>query len=222
MNFNQKQYNFIFCKESIYNLLQSLNGKRYKNEWNGRRRTTQFSLKIIEEEFRQQVLNYHPTISNDMMMFFSPKLSPEFTVGIIIGGYTWYYWFGKNNPDLEVMSFRFTTKIKDNDVIRELILIHGQKMIRIIRVMKETPKWTLCVLGEQQPFEEGKLYEKIKGKLVRDYFTMEDMIRFATNWGCPFDRDDFWDSDKPMYCFGNLENDESLADWTEYPDGFPI
>ena len=48
----------------------------------------------------------------------------------------------------------------------------------------------------------------------KKYFTFNDMVRFATNWGCPFDKDEFWASDQPMYCLGHLENDEDLADWT--------
>ncbi len=61
----------------------------------------------------------------------------------------------------------------------------------------------------------------VKGKRIKDYFTHEDMIRFATNWGCPIDQDDFWASDKPMYCWGELENEDKLdVDWTEFPNGF--
>jgi hypothetical protein len=144
---------------------------------------------------------------------------------------------------LEILSLRYTTNDKDEDAIRELILYHhNENFDRIIRVMKD-PQWKLLVdsrrpqpsdtsqivnsrnmyvAGQPQHFETGKSYEKIRGKRIKNYFTMEDMIQFATNWGCPFDQDDFWQSDEPMYCFGSLEGNEQLADWTECLNSVPV
>jgi hypothetical protein len=222
MKFSFNYYKFICCHAThdyVAKLIQKIKMTGWaKNAWS-KKRMCKFSIKLINALFYQNATTYHPPYN--MMIFFSPKNMPSHTIGIIDGERTWEYWLGGADKNLKTMTFRFTTDIHDEGAIRELTLVHGQRLIRAIRVMKD-PKWTLWLNGISQPFEEGKSYEKVKGKLIRDYFTMEDMIHFATNWGCPFDRDDFWDSDKPMYCFGNLENDESLADWTEYPDGFPV
>ena len=156
-----------------------------------------------------------------MKIFFSPKIAPDYTMLLVTGTGCWETWLAKANPDLETLSLRFRTSDKDESAIRELMLFQGKKRIRIVRVMKD-PKWYVWADGEPQPFEEGKTYEKIRGKPIRQYFTFEDMVRFATNWGCPFDQDDFWASDQPMYCLGQLENDEDLADWQVWPDGFQI
>jgi hypothetical protein len=83
--------------------------------------------------------------------------------------------------------------------------------------MRETPAWRLCLEGEAQPFEEGKCFEKIKGKRIKDYFTYEDMVRFVNNWGCPFDKEEFWASDQPMYVFGELDDDDNPNDWNVCP-----
>ena len=112
------------------------------------------------------------------------------------------------------MSFRFNTNEKSADSIREMVYYKGSEHLRVVRVMKD-PNWKLCLIGDQQPFEEEKSYEKIKGKKIKDYFTMEDMIRFTANWGCPIGEEEFWASDHEMYCWGNLLNDEHLADWND-------
>jgi hypothetical protein len=165
-----------------------------------------------------QDLQYHP--KTHIKILFSPKSSPNFTVCLFLGKAYWETWLTKHNPDLEMMSFRFTTNDKNESAIREVVLYRGSsQFIRYIRVMKD-PKWALHVGGEQQPFEEAKSYNKVARKTIRDYFTFDDMIRFATNWGCPFDQDEFWASDQPMYCLGHLENDEDIVDWTEWPREF--
>jgi hypothetical protein len=218
MRFDQEFYKFIYCKTEIPSLVAAAVAATSGNSSWVRLRTCPFSMDLINEQFRQNAVYYHPPKS--MMIFFSPRLNPKNTVGIITGGFSWEYWLGKRTPNLETMTFRFTPDTSGENAIRELALLHGSKLIRMIRVMKN-PRWELCNVGDQQPFEGNKSYKKIKGKPIRNYFMMDDMIRFATSWECPFDKEGFWDSDKLMYCLGEIENDETLANWTEHPDGFP-
>jgi len=107
---------------------------------------------------------------------------------------------------------RFTTNDTDENAIRSLELLRDddEMATRSICVMQDAP-WKLIVDGAPQPFEEGKSFKKIRGKRIKNYFTLEDLIRFSTNWGCPFAKDEFWASDQPMYVFGALDDDDNPA-----------
>ncbi|GHT27799.1 hypothetical protein FACS18942_07560 [Planctomycetales bacterium] len=238
--YKKHRYNkFSFYKAPITELIQTMS-KALGNSCHLReRRCAPFSSLFIDRIMYLNANFYSPEPSS--AVFFSPKICPNNTIGIILKSYSWEYWLRRINPSLEILSLRYTTNDKDEDAIRELILYHhNEDFDRIIRVMKDQ-QWKLLVdsrrpqlsdpsqivncrnmhvAGQPQPFEEGKSFEKIRGKCIKDYFTMEDMIRFANNWGCPFDQDEFWQSDELMYCFGSLEGNEQLADWTEYPNGF--
>ena len=200
--------------------LSKFDAKKSRRKLHSPLRTCPFNINLINQFFLQD-LQYRSLPNIHMKILFSPKISPDYTVLMIMGTGPWQTWLTQRTPDLETLFLRFRTNDKDESAIRELLLWQGDKRIRIVRVMKD-PNWGIWADGPPQPFEEGKSYEKIKGKLIRDYFTFEDMIRFATNWGCPFDQEEFWTSDQPMYCLGKLENDEDFADWQEWPDGFSL
>jgi len=218
MNFNYKFYRFVYAKAPIDHMLNiekaAIKESHLMNRYTWKKiRKCPFSKEFLDLVLHNIANVLHPP---RCMVFYLPKNHPDLTFAM----HTWDCLLAERLGDyddkLEMLSLRFTTKFlpKNEGAIRELCYYRGNKLQRIIRVM-EDPRWDLWVDGEQQPFEEGKSYEKIKRKLIRDYFTMDDMTRFATNWGCPFDQDEFWDSDQPMYVFGGLENDENLADWQE-------
>jgi len=218
MIFDLPFYKFKCCKIPLRDFVSKLSMKTHRQKEHIPLRTCPFNINLIHRFFLQD-LQYHQ--KTHIKILFSPKIAPDYTMLMIMGTGLWETWLAQGTPDLETLSLRFSTNDKDEDVIRELLLWEGDEWIRIVRVMKD-PKWVMYVDREPQAFEEGKTYEKIRGKPIREYFTFADMVRFATNWGCPFDRDEFWASDQPMYCLGQLENDEDLADWQEWPDGFQV
>ena len=215
-------YKFICCRAPLEHVI-NLAGKVKGNTkiWQ-LRRTCPFSLDVIKnfDHFNKSLpesLPESPDVIREIhsqMLFYSPKCNPLYTVGMIDRERTWYVWLGNQDPNLETLSLRFTHTMKNEDAIRELEYLKGIKTVRILRVMRDNPRgWDFYQDGEQQPFEEGKSYEKIKGKRLQEYFTFEDMLKFATNWGCPFGDDNFWDSESEMYSFGMLPKDEILAAW---------
>jgi hypothetical protein len=222
MTFDYDYYGFVFYKASIGHILNLMNIRiqqaRIKKQQSWKRaRQCDFSTSVLNSMLSLNAL--HSPSSPRFLVFYTPKICLDYTFGMITKGYLFSDVLGDYDDKLETLSLRFTLNKNEGNAIRELCYYRGNKRQRAIRVMQD-PHWVLWVDGEPQPFEEGKSYEKVKGKLIRDYFTMDDMIHFATNWGCPFDQEDFWTSDQPMYVFGELENDEALADWTEYPIGF--
>jgi hypothetical protein len=181
----------------------------------GKPLSSKYNQKLIDSTCYNIANYYHAPRSR--MLFFAPNMISGFTVGIISDNCPWEYWFGNGNSTLERLTVRFTTNDKDkkHGAIRELALFRsGDKYRRLIRVM-QNPKWELFVDGEPQTFEEGKSYERIKGKRITEYFTLDDLIRFVNNWGCPFDKDEFWASDQPMYVFGQLDDDDNPDDWKD-------
>ena len=219
MTFDYDYYGFVFYKASIGHILNLMNIHIKKRQSWKRARQCDFSKSVLNSMLSSNAL--HSPSSPRFLVFYTPQICLNYTFGMITSGHYFNDILGGYDDKLEILSLRFTLNKNKGNAIRELCYFHGKKRQRSIRVMQD-PHWVLWVDGEPQPFEEGKSYEKIKGKLIRDYFTMDDMIRFATNWGCPFDQEDFWASDQPMYVFGELENDEDFADWQEWPDGFSL
>ena len=214
MKFNHRYYQFLFCHAPIGQVVKAmcLFLKKDTTHWGGLR-SGKYSQKLIDNTCYNNANHRHPP--KQRILFFTPSIAPDFVVSIITGHYTWDHWIGSIDPAIDLLRLRFTTDDKDADAIRELHLLRGNKKYqRVIRVMKD-PKWVLFVDGEAQPFEEGKNFEKIKGKLIKNYFTLDDLIRFVNNWGCPFDTEEFWASNQPMYLFGTLDEDDNPADWKE-------
>ena len=215
MKFNLRYYQFLFCRAPIDQVVKTMCIALGKETTRfGKLQSGKYSQKLIDSTCYNNANYFHaPKIR---MLFFTPNIASDITTGIIVSGYAhWGAWFSHADPTLKPLSLRFTTNDKDDDAIRELAFHpyfteYGHR--RFIRVMKD-PNWKLYVEGEPQSFEEGKSFEKIKGKRIKDYFTLEDLIRFVNNWGCPFDKEEFWASDQPMYVFGQLDDDDDPADW---------
>ena len=232
MQFTLPFYSFLVFKANLNRICEMIEDEVasiheahiYLKKFYSKKRRCNFSREVIDALFLQKSQYYHsPTI---MELAYSPKIACQISVNLHTARSLYEYSFGKRDPSLEILGVRFSTDDKSEDAIRELAYYRGTELIRMVRVMKD-PKWDICLLGEQQPFEEGKCYEKIKGKRIKDYFTLEDLIRFATNWGAPIGQDDFWASDQKMYCWGYLENDTlksdaDLADWEEWPQDLPF
>ena len=189
------------CEENVASLHKA---HVYKKHFLSQRISCDYSHDVVESLFQQNCRYYHsPTL---MSLVFTPKTPVQLSVFIRTGFGISQDVFGKHNQSLEMLDIRFSTHNKSPDGIREICYYRGTELIRMVRVMIEVePKWELCLIGEQQPFEEEKSYEKVKRKRIKEYFTMEDLIRFATNWGAPINQDDFWDSDHPMHRWGYLE-----------------
>ena len=209
MKFSLPYYCFIGCKAPLYQMTRIIDDIRGPLH---RKRQCTFSIDVLNAHFMQSgVYHNQPT---SMTIVYSPRIAPDFTFVSINKSFPFEFTIGTKDSSFEMVSLRFTSDDKSPKAIRELVLCQGTKDIRVVRVMKD-PNWKLCLIGDQQPFEEGKSYEKIKGKKIKDYFTMEDMIRFTTNLGCPIGEEEFWASDHEMYCWGKLLNDEHLADWND-------
>ena len=214
MKFNLRYYQFLFCRAPIDQVVKAmcLFLKKETILW-GKLQSGKYSQKLIDSTCYNNAHYYHaPKIR---MLFFVPSKVSDITTGIITGSCTWDTWLVSGDPTLKPLSLRFTTNDKDDGAIRELAFhprFTEYEHRRFIRVMKD-PNWKLYVEGEPQSFEEGKSFEKIKGKRIKDYFTLEDLFRFVNNWGCPFDKEAFWASDQPMYVFGQLDDDDNPADW---------
>lgn len=212
MQFNYRFYQFLFCHAPIDQVVKAMCTFLGKETtcWKGLR-SGKYNQKIIDSACYDNAKYHNPP--KERMIFFAPNITPGFTASTITGLYTWNNWIGTGDPTFDHLCVQFTTDDKDENAIRSLELMRGNKRYqRFIRVWKD-PRWELTVDGEPQPFEDGKSFDKIKGKRIKDYFTLQDLIRFSSNWGCPFDKDEFWASDQLMYGFGDLDDDDNSADW---------
>jgi hypothetical protein len=178
-----------------------------------------FSFTMLDRIMYLNANVYNPKQS--AVVLYSPQICPKNTVGMIVGSYSWEYWIRNISPSLEILSLRYTTDDKNENAIREIVYRNQNKDFdRIIRVMRN-PHWELFVdsrpnlsdkkiivndrniyvAGNQQHFEAAHSFTKIKGKQVKNYFTFDNMIQFANNYGCPFDKDEFWKSNSLMYIY---------------------
>jgi hypothetical protein len=90
------------------------------------------------------------------------------------------------------VSVRSTTQEVDWP-INEFVTYQGGAEQRVVRVMKDSPRWNFFQRGEPLPFEAQTPYA---AKRVRDRFQREALLAYVEAWGAPVGRTEFWQSDQ--------------------------
>ena len=124
------------------------------------------------------------------MLLWAPKSNPDLTAfmpHVQSGGY-----FVVNaaylNHGHRVVQVRITSASEEYP-INEFISFSSGKMQRIVRAMRDSPRWQFYAEGEVQPYENVSAYtaRKIKDRLVR-----ETVLQYLSAWGAPVEEAAFW------------------------------
>lgn len=82
--------------------------------------------------------------------------------------------------------------------INEFVAYEAPDARRIVRAMKDSPRWDFFVDGEPLPFEE---HDQYTARFIRDRFQRDGVLRYLERWGAPVRQPDFWKSHLDAFSF---------------------
>jgi hypothetical protein len=80
--------------------------------------------------------------------------------------------------------------------VNEFICYEGGTRRRVVRAMRDSPRWDFYSDGEVLPCEALESYGR---RRVRDRLTREDLLSYLEAWGAPVRSDEFWRSSEPAF-----------------------
>ena len=82
----------------------------------------------------------------------------------------------------------------DESPINEFITYASNQQQRVVRAMKDSPRWDFYTEGEPLHFEDQNAY---MARRVRDRFQREALLDYLARWGAPVRDPAFWTSRQP-------------------------
>jgi hypothetical protein len=80
---------------------------------------------------------------------------------------------------------------KDESPVNEFITYEANQQRRVVRAMKDSPRWDFYTEGEPLDFEDTSAYT---ARYVRDRFQREALLDYLALWGAPVSDAGFWTS----------------------------
>jgi len=142
---------------------------------------------------------YHASPSDLPMILWSPKCAPELTAFMpqVSSGDYFVLEYACKRFGYATASVRSTPQTAEWP-INEFIARDGEKRQRIVRAMKDSPRWEFYAEGESLPFEVQSNYT---ARLVRDRFQRGALLTYLEQWGAPVRRAEFWQSHREAKTF---------------------
>jgi len=142
---------------------------------------------------------YSATDSDLPMILWSPVCSPELTAFMpaVQSGDYFVAQYSHDRFGLHVVETRSTTQCVEWPVNEFIAHTPGGKR-RIVRSMRDSPRWSFYAEGEPLGYEKLDNYTK---RRIRDRVTRSDVLQLIAAWGAPVQTPDFWRTSKPAYTF---------------------
>lgn len=86
--------------------------------------------------------------------------------------------------------------------INEFIVYENGVRRRIVRAMRDSPRWEFFADGEPLPYEDVTRYAR---RRIRDRFVREDVLNALESWGAPVRHPAFWQTAVPAFTFSRLD-----------------
>lgn len=137
---------------------------------------------------------------NDLpMVLWSPACTPKLTAFMpqVSAGDYFVLQYACKRFGYSAASVRSTSQ-RDEWPINEFIAYEGFDKERIVRAMKDAPRWEFYASGEPLPFEVQSSYS---ARLVRDRFQRGALIDYLEKWGAPVRQEEFWQSHQDAISF---------------------
>jgi len=133
------------------------------------------------------------------MILWTPECSPELTAFMpqIGSGDYFVLSHAATKFGFSAASARSTLQA-DEWPINEFITYSGGKRQRIVRAMRDSPRWDFYADGDPLAFEDMDQYMSRK---VRDRFQRESLVTYMERWGAPVGQPGFWKSQQPASTF---------------------
>jgi hypothetical protein len=136
------------------------------------------------------------------MLLWSPSCAPSLTAFMqqAQSGDYFVVEYAHNRFHHSVASVRSTTQEAEWP-INEFIAYQKNKEKRIVRAMRDSPRWEFFTSGEPLPYENVKLYGKRK---IRERFTRSDLVSYIEAWGAPINDPNFWTTNSSAFTFRRI------------------
>jgi len=167
-------------RSAVLNQLKSFDNREVRLE----------SIEISEKAFPVQVYN----ISRMSVLLFQPEAKAGGTVffpNLQDGWHSLVHGLGKQEQ-LKCVSVRSSSDDTEWP-IRELAIYENGRMSRLVRVMRDDPRWEFFESGDRLAFEDEASYET---RLIRKRLPLSLLIEYCNSLGWPVDKGSFWMSDE--------------------------
>jgi hypothetical protein len=126
------------------------------------------------------------------MLLWSPACAPELTAFMPQVGSGDYFVieYACRRFGFAGTAVRSSTQA-DESPVNEFITYASNQQQRVVRAMKDSPRWDFYTEGEPLHFEDPNAYA---ARYVRDRFQREALLGYLAHWGAPVSDAGFWTS----------------------------
>jgi hypothetical protein len=138
---------------------------------------------------------YRAGAQDPPMLLWSPACAPELTAFMpqTSSGDYFVTEYACRRFGFAGIAVRSSTQ-EDEWPLNEFIAYESNQQRRVVRVMKDSPRWDFYTAGEPLPFEDPGAYT---ARRVRDRFQREALLGCLAHWGAPVCDPRFWSSGRP-------------------------
>lgn len=129
------------------------------------------------------------------LLLWSPACAPELTAVMphVSSGDYFVTEYACRRFGFSGVAVRSSTK-EDESPINEFITYASNQRQRVVRAMKDSPRWDFYTEGAPLPFENPGAYT---ARYVRDRLQREALLDYLAHWGAPVRDPGFWSSRQP-------------------------
>jgi hypothetical protein len=156
-----------------------------------------------ETGFRLPLQPYSESADAGPMLFWTPQSSPNLTAfmpHVQSGGY-FVVDAAYQAHCCRVAQVRVSSPSAEYP-INEFIVCSGGKMERIVRSMRDSPRWQFFAEGDVQPYENVAAYS---ARRIKDRLTRETALLYLSAWGAPVQKPEFWLPAGPCFTFARRQ-----------------
>lgn len=153
--------------------------------------------KTTELAFPEQP--YHAAPHHHPMVLWSPACAPELTAFMpqVSSGDYFVLEYAAKRFGNSAAAVRSTTQMVEWP-INEFVAYGGKERRRIVRAMRDSPRWEFYAYGDPLPFENAAQYTS---RLVRDRLQRSAVLAYLEGWGAPVRQAEFWQSRQMAFTF---------------------
>lgn len=180
-------FNLVVMKVTLPELLEAFS------------KVPSLSVRVEKTELAFPEQPYHAGPNHLPMILWSPECASELTAFMpqVSSGDYFVLEYACKRFGYSATSARSTSQTVEWP-INEFIARSGKEKQRIVRAMKDTPRWEFYENGEALPFEAQSNYA---ARLIRDRFQREALLTYLEHWGAPVRKAEFWKSHQEAITF---------------------
>lgn len=138
--------------------------------------------------------SYHAGPQDPPLLLWSPACAPELTAFMprVSSGDYFVIEYACRRFGFAGVTARSSTR-DDESPINEFIAYESNQRRRVVRAMKDSPRWDFYTEGEPLHFEDQNAYT---ARRVRDRLPREAVLGYLAYWGAPVREPTFWSSQR--------------------------